>query len=181
MRAAVALPALIAVVLLATTACAAESSDSQYPDMTLAQAKSNVQLLRNDAASRLPESAVDAILVSSDLSESCEPESTDPEGLVRSWRSGARISLAPGTDLDAIIDGLVASFTDQGWEVAPGASTRSTVLRSDIKFTDIELTTVEADDEAERPAELLIGLTSPCVLTEGENSKEVQALEAMAF
>ena len=175
-------PVLLAVVLLSTTtACATEASDSRYPDMTLAQAKSNVQLLRNDAASRIPEAAVDTILVSSDLSAGCEPESADPEGLVRSWQSGARISLTPGADLDAIIDDLVATFTDQGWEVAAGSSTRSTTLRSDIKFTDIALTTVAADDESGRPAEVLIELSSPCVLTDGESSKEVRSLEAMAF
>ena len=150
------------------------------PAISLAEAKSNVQLLRNDAASRIPADLVDIVLVSSDLSVSCEPESTDPEGRLRSWHSGARISLPPGADLDAVIDDLVASFVDQGWEQSSGSTTDSTTLSSATIFSDIEITAVEATDDDDT-AEITLALTSPCVDTDGESSKEVRQLEAMAY
>ena len=149
--------------------------------ISLAEAKSNVQLLRNDAASRIPAELVDIVLVSSDLSTSCEPESTDPEGLLRAWHSGARISLTPGADLDAVIDDLVASFVAQGWEEAPGTIATATTLSKPAIFTDIEITATREDTDDDSTAEITLALTSPCVLTDGESSKEVRQLEAMAF
>lgn len=166
---------LAAVAVLSLVGCAPDQG------ISLAEAKSNVQLLRNDAASRIPADLVDIVLVSSDLSVSCEPESTDPDGLMRSWHSGARISLQPGADLSAVIDDLVASFVAQGWEQAPGSSTTATTLSKPTIFTDIAITATREDEDAEKAAEITLALTSPCVLTDGESSKEVRQLEAMAF
>jgi hypothetical protein len=168
------------IIVLSLGACAAEEKNSQYPDITLAQAKSNVQLLRNDAAGRIPEELVDIILVSSDLSTGCESEASDPDGLIRAWQSGARISLIPGADLTAVIDDLVASFVDQGWEHDSGSASTITLSKSTI-FTDIEITTTPEDADAGKSAEVTLALTSPCVVTDGEGSKEVRQLEAMAF
>ena len=160
--------------VLVLSGCAGDQS------ISLAEAKSNVQLLRNDAAGRIPADLVDTVLVSSDLSVSCEPESTDPEGRSRSWNSGARISLQPGADLDAVVDDLVASFIDQGWEKVSGSTATATTLSSPTIFSDIEITAIEATDDGD-VAEITLALTSPCVDTDGESSKEVRQLEAMAF
>ena len=160
--------------VLVLSGCAGDQS------ISLAEAKSNVQLLRNDAASRIPADLVDTVLVSSDLSVSCESESADPEGRSRSWLSGARISLTPDADLDAVVDALVASFVAQGWEQASGSAPGSTTLSSPTIFSDIEITTTDSTD-TERASELTLALTSPCVDTDGAGSKEVRQLEAMAF
>jgi len=163
---------IAAAFLLMLSGCAQESG------ISLAEAKSSVQLLRNDAASRIPPELIDIVLVSSDLSVSCDPVSTDPDGLLRSWQSGSRISLQPGADLDAVVDDLVASFVDQGWEASGSAS--STTLTSSTIFSDIEVTATEATDDTSAP-EISLALSSPCVQTDGANSKEVRELEAMAF
>ena len=167
-------PLIATALVLALAGCAGGQG------ISLAEAKSNVQLLRNDAASRIPADLVDIVLVSSDLSVSCEPESTDPEGRLRSWHSGARISLTPGADLDAVIDDLVASFVDQGWEQSSGSTADATTLSSATIFSDIEITATDAADD-EHAAEITLALSSPCVDTDGESSKEVRQLEAMAF
>jgi len=164
--------------LVATAAVLVLAGCAGDQGISLAEAKSNVQLLRNDAASRIPADVVDIVLVSSDLSVSCESESTDPEGRLRSWHSGARISLTPGADIDAVIDDLVASFVDQGWEQSSSSTT--TTLSSSTIFSDIEITAIEATDDGD-VAEITLALTSPCVDTDGESSKEVRQLEAMAF
>ena len=169
---------MIVRLLIATALVLALAGCAGGQGISLAEAKSNVQLLRNDAASRIPAELLDIVLVSSDLSVSCESESTDPEGRLRSWHSGARISLTPGADIDAVIDDLVASFVDQGWEQSSSSTT--TTLSSSTIFSDIEITAIEATDDGD-VAEITLALTSPCVDTDGESSKEVRQLEAMAF
>ena len=164
---------LAVALVLGLAGCAADSG------VSLAEAKSNVQLLRNDAAGRIDASLVEIVLVSSDLSVSCESEASDPDGLLRSWHSGARISLTPGADVEAVIDDLVESFVDQGWEQSSGSTTSSTTLSKATIVTEIDITATDETDE--EPAEITLALSSPCVLTDGESSKEVRQLEAMAF
>ena len=167
--------ALAAYMLL--TACSAESSASS-PVLSLAEAKSSVQLLRNVASERIPHDVVDTVLVTTDLSVSCESETKDPDGLMRAWRSGYRVSLVPSADPDDITSDLVASFTDQGWEVESAAGASPIVLAREATFTDIQ---ISSSGEDGRPAELLLELTGICVETGGENSAEVVELEALAY
>lgn len=167
--------ALAAFVLL--TSCSAESSASG-PALSLAEAKSSVQLLRNVASERIPTDVVDTVLVATDLSVSCASETEDPEGLMRAWRSGYRVSLVPSADPETITNNLVASFTDQGWKVESAAGASPIVLAREATFTDIQ---ISATDEDGRPAELLLELTGVCVETAGENSAEVVELEALAY
>ena len=167
--------ALAAVLLL--TSCSAESSASG-PTLSLAEAKSSVQLLRNVASERIPADVVETVLVASDLSVSCESVTEDPEGLMRAWRSGYRVSLVPSADPETITSDLVASFTDQGWKVESAAGASPIVLAREATFTDIQ---ISATNEVGRPAELLLELTGVCVETGGENSAEVVELEALAY
>ena len=167
-------PLIALAMVLVLSGCAGDQG------ISLAEAKSNVQLLRNDAASRIPDDLVDIVLVSSDLSVSCEPESADPEGLSRAWHSGARISLMPDADVDAVVDALAASFVEQGWKQSSGSTPGSTTLSSPTIFSDIEITATEGTD-AEQAPEITLALSSPCVDTDGAASKEVRQLEAMAF
>ncbi len=167
--------ALAACVLL--TSCSDESSTGS-PALSLAEAKSSVQLLRNVASERIPAAVVETVLVATDLSVSCESEAEDPDGLMRAWRSGYRVSLIPSADPDEITSDLVESFTDQGWKVESAAGVSPIVLAREATFTDIQ---ISATDEDGRPAELLLELTGVCVETGGENSAEVVELEALAY
>ena len=167
--------ALAACVLL--TSCAAVSS-ADSPSLSLAEAKSSVQLLRNAASERIPADVVEAVLVATDLSVSCSSETYDPEGLMRAWRSGYRVSLVPSAEPDEIVDALVASFTDQGWAVTSAAGASPIVLARDATSTDFQISSTQ---EEGRPAELLLQLTGVCVKTGGANSPEVVELEALAY
>lgn len=166
---------LAACVLL--TSCAAESSASSS-ELSLAEAKSSVQLLRNVASERIPADLVDAVLVATDLSVSCSSETYDPEGLMRAWRSGYRVSLVPSAEPDEIIDALVASFTDQGWSIRSAAGASPIVLARDATFADFQISSTQEEGQS---AELFLQLTGVCVKTDGADSAEVLELEALAY
>lgn len=166
---------------LTLTSCAADPVDDRYPDLSLAQAKSNVQLQRNEAAGAIPENLVAILLGSTDLSSACEPETSDPEGLIRAWESEARVRLIPGADLDAVVDDLVANFVDQGWDEKGNGTTASTTLIKSTILTEIHVTATEEVADSDMGAEVTLSFRSPCVVTDGETSDEVLELEAMAY
>ncbi len=175
----------IPALLLATAAvaalagCTAAPADSPYPDVSLAQTKSTVQLLRNDAASRVDEALVDIVLGSGDLSVACESEADDPDGTIRSWESTARLRLQLDTDLDDAVDTVVQSYVDEGW-TASGSGARTELSRANL-YSSVVIVATPQDDELEHGPEISIALAGPCVVTEGQSSSEVRTLEAMAF
>ncbi len=156
--------------LLAGCSPAASTPDA----LTLAETKSPVQLLRNEAADRIPEDSISAVLSTSDESAPCRTAETDPEGLERQWRSTARFEIAPFVEVGGTVKALVASFVEQGWiEGTFGADTIIELTREGSE-TNIHITTKSARDEA--GAQISVTVSGPCVVTEGKSSEDVVKL-----
>ena len=176
--------AVVALSLAALTACASQSggtADTATATLTLAQTKSPVQLLRNEAANRIDEFIVETINETEDLSAPCKTAEADPLGLERSWTSSVEVSLKAGSAWRAAIvaDELVASFEEQGWVASRGAPSAVTYtgLKSENSAATIGLTVTTEDLAAGTPAKLQITTKGPCVTTGGAESDEVKRLE----
>jgi hypothetical protein len=176
--------AVVAVSLAALTACASQSggtADTATATLTLAQTKSPVQLLRNEAANRIDDFIVETINETEDLSAPCKTAEADPLGLERSWTSSVEVSLKAGSAWRAAIvaDELVASFEAQGWVASRGAPSAVTYtgLKSEKSAATIGLTVTTEDLAAGTPAKLQITTKGPCVTTGGAESDEVKRLE----
>ena len=169
----------VAIAITGLTACAGESEAPDASTMTLAQTKSPAQLLRNEAASRIPDTIVDEVAQSTDESTACETVEQDPDGLLRKWDSSVRVVLSEegGEDVSAIVEDLVASFTDQGW--ARGSHGGSIIkLTSETSPTTIHISSVAANAEKGTTSIVQLKASGPCVTTEGTESAEVVDLEA---
>ena len=176
--------AAVTLSLVCLTACATDSGAAGSgggSKLTLAQTKSPVQLLRNEAASRIDEFIVENVDETEDLSVACKTEAADPLGLSRSWTSSVEVSLKEGSAWRASIvaDELIASFEKQGWIASRGAPSAVTYtgLKSETSAATIGLTVTTEDLAAATPAKLLITSKGPCVATEGAESDEVKKLE----
>ena len=140
---------------------------SSTPGLSLADTKSQVQLLRNGAADRVPSDVIAGVENSADYSSECgegEPN--------RQWNSSVILQLAPGTDARATYAALLSSFVEEDW-VSSHPGENYTSLVSSKRFSSI-LVTVE--DAAAAPS-LLLEVTGPCVETAGADSDEVRMLE----
>lgn len=169
-----ALPAAAAfAIVLSLAACSEEKTG-----LTLAETKSPVQLLRNEAASRVPAGLVGEVENSSDSSESCRTAEADPEGLQRAWKSSVRIVLTPEAELDLVLSKFYVSFREDGWEQGTYGSDTIVEFTRDGSIANIHITSREAKDGA--PAELQVQVAGPCVMTDGEGSDEVTRLEVPA-
>jgi hypothetical protein len=173
----------LAVALLTIVGLSAcSTADSGAGTLTLAQTKSPVQLLRNEAANRIGNIVVGTVDSTSDVSKACKTAEADPKGLSRSWTSSISVSLATGTAwrLEEVAQSLITSFTDQGWTAERGiqSDVSYTGLKSDTSSATIGVTSKIGDDAAGVPAELLITTNGPCVATDGAESDEVKKLEA---
>ena len=168
--------ALVVTSLLA--GCASPSASST--ELTLAKTKSPVQLLRNEAASRVPSGIVSEVLDNEDVSIGCKTEAVDPKGLVRRWKSSVLMGIENGSSwrVSKVTDEMVTSFTDEGWTASRGPATAVTVtiLESEVSSAAIEITaTLPKEDKS--GASIRITTTGPCVGTEGADSTEVRKLE----
>jgi hypothetical protein len=168
--------ALIVTSLLA--GCASSSASSN--ELTLAKTKSPVQLLRNEAASRVPSGIVGEVLGNEDISISCKTEAVDPKGLVRRWKSSVLMGIEKGSSwrVTNVTDDIVDSFTEEGWTASRGPATTVTVtiLESELSSAAIEIaSTLPKEDKS--GATIRITTTGPCVATEGADSSEVRKLE----
>jgi len=157
-----------------------------YPDLTLAEAKSPAQLLRNEAVSRIPEEVVLNAGSDIDGSEACLSEAEDPEGIIRRWKSSVDVNLrlpeAPNTQ--AIVDAVLASFTDEGWmsQAITGTKannqahllTNGTAGTASVSLAQLRIEAIVASDEAS--SFIHIESIGPCVVTDGANSTEVTEL-----
>jgi hypothetical protein len=166
--------------LLVVSGCAGTTSPGAGEvDATLAQTKSVAQLLRNEAASRLPHIVVKDVNETLDVSEACESVADDPEGLVRSWLSSTTILLtnSQAARITTVSDSLAESFVDQGWTQTHTDSDNQTLiaLESETSLARIEFS-VEPKVKGQEPA-IRISATGPCVQTAGTNSDEVKKLE----
>jgi hypothetical protein len=149
-------------------------ADSSASDTaTLAETKSPVQLLRNEAASRIPEAQIIEILNTQDESTSCRTPESDPDGLQRSWRSIIRFQLVYQADVDAIVDDLVASFVDQGWDEGIYGTAAIVELTRAGSETNIHISSKKSNDDEQVGAEMQLAVAGPCVMTDGKTSDEV--------
>ena len=173
------------------TACgeAAPSADipaGDYPDLTLAESKSPAQLLRNTAVSRIPAEVILNAGTDTDGSEACLTEAEDPKGYIRRWKSSVDVNLrlpeAPNTQ--AIVDGVLASFTDEGWmsQAITGSKadnqahllTNETAGSASVSGAQLRIEAIVASDGAS--SFVRVEAIGPCVVTDGANSAEVTEL-----
>ena len=164
----------IAIILPLLAGCSAPAPTTGGP--TLVETKSPVQLLRNEATSRLDTSVVSDIRTTGDLSFPCYNEEENPGGLVRQWKSSAELVLVKGSDRVGATQALVKTFTDHGWvakEVSSDPSFGLTLLTNPESVAGIEVSS--ADETAS--AMIRITATGPCVATGGPDSDEVTSLE----
>jgi len=191
-----ALSVLAIVGTLALTACGSEADagakiSGDYPDLTIAQTKSPVQLLRNDAASRLPPSTIESVEETLDGTVACLEEEDDPTGIVRSWHSTALVTVQDGSiwRVDDIVDNLIESYTEQDWlarSLGESADTRSSLLTSKKSTAEITVTGKRPDkdqvatstEEVVDEVTIEIQVHGPCVRTAGADSDEIAKLES---
>jgi hypothetical protein len=183
--------AVTALTVFALTACAGAAGPAgDFPNISLAETKSPAQLLRNEAASRLPSEVVASVVQAEDASVACLSEKDDPDGLIRSWHSSLDVILVDDgkVKVSDVAKTLIASFTDQGWaarDLGGNASVVSKLLESTTSLADIEISGLTPNPN--QPSTSLEGVVTeptveiqvhgPCVRTGGPNSDEVKALE----
>lgn len=171
---------MLAVALLAgaLSGCADSSSDAP----TLVETKSPVQLLRNEAASRVPTELVTGVVKEQDGSTACRTVETDPDGLLRSWRSVVRFELKNDDAIDpqAVIDELAASFVDDGWDQGSFGVASIIELTRGESQTQIHISMSDANEQTGSGGEVQLTVSGPCVMTAGATSDEVTRLGAVS-
>lgn len=178
----------LAFVVALLAGCAADTGEAA--ELSLGQTKSPVQLLRNDAAGRIPPAVIEAVEEAQDLSVACLDEADDPMGLRRSWHSTAIVTIEDGAKwrIETVVTDLVDSYVDQGWVARPlgGSSTvKNTLLTSDASFAEIRVASKVPDadvvststEEIIEAALIEVQVHGPCVATAGAESEEVTSLE----
>jgi hypothetical protein len=173
------------------SACASPTSSvpGDYPDESLTDTKSPAQLLRNEAANRIPADVIDEIIESEDVSVACLSEQDDPDGTIRSWHSTADVLIRDGNDVKQLTKDLAASFEEQGWvsrTLGGNVNVVSKLLESDSSLASIQVSGFEPNAEdigttgQEDVVEQLtvqVQVHGPCVRTDGKDSDEVKSLE----
>jgi len=170
--------ATVAVASIALTGCSG-SAEGEKVQLTLAETKSPAQLLRNEAATRVPETVLEEVLKSSDFSSACQTAETDPEGLLRQWDSTVRLAINAenGSRTKEILDDLANSFVEQDWELGQFGGSSILELTSPDSPSVMHLSMVKADEETGEGGIIQITSSGPCVPTDGEKSPEVVELE----
>lgn len=158
-----ALSTVAVLALISLTSCAG----APLEQVRLVDTKSNVQLLRNSAAERLPSDAFSSAVNGMDRSEECN--SGDPWRL---WKSSVTLNLNPSTPARDLYEQLVSSYEDDGWESA-SVNWASTLSREE-SVAKIDL--ILNEDHPLTPT-LDIVVSGVCVLTDGADSDEVKSLE----
>lgn len=180
--------ATLSVLGLAACASPSASVSGDYPDVTLAKTKSPAQLLRNEAAARLPAEAIDEIIESQDTSVACLSEDEDPQGTIRSWHSAVDVLILGEAEVAPLVKDLVASFEEQGWvgrDLGGNASTIKKLLESDGSLADMQISGFTPDpnatsvslEESVDQRTVQIEVHGPCVRTAGATSDEVVSLQ----
>jgi len=176
------LVATAAVAMVLAGCSSAPPAEGKYPDLTLAETKSPTQLLRNEAASRIPEEVIEEIVNSTDKSTNCITAESDPDGLIRSWGSSVRVAINAehGSEVQSLVDGLAQSFVDQGWEKDTFGVDSIIDLASPKSPVSIHVTVSKADPETGEGGAISLTASGPCVETDGGESDEVKNLEKRA-
>jgi len=170
-----------ALVILTLTGCStavspqSSSALDELGELTLVESKAPTQLLRNEAAARVPTIVVQDVAETTDGSEACLDSGDDPEGLARQWTSTATflVTNSQAARVATVTSDVAATFTEQGWAAEPDGAV--TTLTSETSGVVIHLEAV-AKDSGEH-AEIRITATGQCVRTAGPESDEVLELE----
>jgi hypothetical protein len=166
-------------VAVALAGCSSEPGGSG--GVSLAQTKSPVQLLRNEAAARVPTGAVSATDQVEDVSIACKTEAADPEGKQRSWRSSVLVSIDNDSAwrVAKLGDDVANSFVEEGWTLSKGpkSTTTNLLLENPGSAASITLSVAEAAEDTDASASIRIVATGPCVETDGAESQEVTQLD----
>ena len=168
--------------LVVAVLSACTSAPTTPAQLTLVETKSPVQLLRNEAVSRVPADDIEGIVKQQDESTACRTPETDPKGLQRLWRSTVRFELKddPSVDPQSVIDELAASFVDDGWAQGTfGVATIIELTRPGSE-TKIHISLSPGNEAAETAAAVQLSVSGPCVMTAGAESKEVLDLGSVA-
>jgi hypothetical protein len=186
-----ALSALVIISSIALTGCGqsgtAGADLGDYPDISLKETKAPAQLLRNEAAGRIPTAVIATIEETLDESVGCVNDKLDPDGLIRSWHSSAIVTMEPGSAwrVESVVDKLIASFVDQDWTAVSLGQTddfRSSLLTSKKGATEIQIIGRRAEEakdvEDADDVTIEVQVHGPCVRTAGPKSDEVLELEA---
>ena len=175
---------------LVLSGCAADAADAGSADgaaapasdsssLSLAETKSPVQFIRNEAAARLPLTTLEEVAEISDVAESCSAD--DPNML--SWKSTVYMKIASksASRTGNIFSNLVMTFTNDDWvasEWDDDAASLSSELTSETSVATVEVSAEKDVDNDGKDASLTISVNGPCVLTDGPDSDEVATLEA---
>jgi len=167
------------VLVFVLSACATTQSGSlgaeKLADATLVETKSSVQVMRNEAASRVPDIVVNDVAETSDASAACRSTDIDPDGFARHWQSSATIDLtnSQAARVETIATDLAASFVDQGWAIEEADTAKLLTQKTSLVQMSIDSIAKTATEHAH----IAITITGPCVLTAGPDSEEVLKLE----
>jgi len=181
---------VLSLVTLSACASGAAEGDSAYPDLSLAETKSPVQLLRNETTARIPTGAIESLGEATDVSLACLAEDRDPEGLIRQWSSTSVVLIERASQWRTAKIGkdVVQSLVDEGWVARDGggsATIHRTLLTKDSSLAEIQVETKEPDagrvststDEEVTDYRIEIETHGPCVETDGAQSDDVISLE----
>lgn len=146
--------------------------------LTLASTKPTTQLLRNSAASLIPEDAIKFRESDADESRSCSDDENSP---IRVWKASVRFILEESfaTESEAIAGDIVKEFESNGWqsEKTVEDDTTTWAMQSDTVLATLLVSAVGDPDGNGKGATIYIASTGPCVTTDGPDSTEVRDLE----
>lgn len=173
-------PALLlaALLLLPLSGCTTD----RVSGPRLADAKSVVQLVRNEAGDRVPPESVERIEVLNDASEACGSATEDPNGIQRRWVSTSAFTLVAGSGdtLEATYAELINSFSGDGWSEVTYGGRGSVTLQKPESLSTLSFLATPEDAGAGTAASITISVASGCVPTDGSGSDEVTMLDEAA-
>jgi hypothetical protein len=173
---------VLAVGMLAGCAAPSTTADApsgDYPDISLTESKSNVQLLRNSAESRIASEVIESS-GNTDTSVACLSAAEDPDGTIRQWLSTTEVNLVRwhAWRVDDVAEILIDTFVDQSWnttQVEGEHTEAATLMTNGNGLAEIQIEAVGTDDDS--AATIFVTVSGPCVQTDGADSDEVTDLE----
>lgn len=165
--------------LVLLSGCAAASGSSGGAALTLGAVKSPLQLLRNEAANRVPKSAISSAGLTTDTAVPCKSAAEDPDEKYLSWESSAlaNIDYADSAHLTTLRSDLLQSFKEQGWTQGISDDPAAVRLKKTSSIATIDVSIKPRNEVTKIGGQLTITVTGPCVLTDGKDSPEVKKLE----
>jgi hypothetical protein len=170
--------AVAATVISGISGCASSGSSTSGA-IGLSDVKSPLQLLRNEAASRVPKDVISSAGTTTDIAVPCESAETDPDQKMLSWESSVLLNIqyASSTDVATLRDDLISSFREQGWTQGISTTPGAVRIQKKSSIATIDVAVVPRNEVTKIGGQLDIIVTGPCVRTAGKDSDEVKRLE----